>query len=185
LTNPSGLYIPNILWILVLALLIIYFYVYKKKVYNLSEKYRLWLGITAFLGIIFFLSFYPRIDLSNYEKISRGGISFLNSSGNFVYEKDNDRFRVRGNGVYDLYFEERRWKKKITFFMQDHEANEILIKNGRKKIYNSEDKKNPAFTFDLSKADNFKFKGRELIHIGLTVKTPSNKDFIYIRMSAE
>ncbi|MEN8153662.1 MAG: hypothetical protein ABFR75_06530, partial [Acidobacteriota bacterium] len=98
LTNPSGLYIPNILWILVLALLIIYFYVYKKKVYNLSEKYKLWFGITAFLGIIFFLSFYPRIDLSRYERISKDGISFLNSSGNFVYEKDNDRFRVRGNG---------------------------------------------------------------------------------------
>lgn len=185
LTHSKGLYMPNIFWILLLAFMIIYFYTNQKGRPEFSKKYKLNLAILFFTGIVFLLSFYPRINLSRYEKISSEGISFLNSSKNFVYEKEKGQFRVRGNAVYDLYFEERKWKKKITFTMEIPPESKVLIKNGRDTIFNSKDKNSRAFMFDLSEINRFKFKNRELIHIGIELKTQSDKHFAYIHMVAK
>ncbi len=185
LTVRTFLYLPNVVWII---LLFVIFLTYdskgKNKIYN-SEKLKKSISVIIFVISTLSLSLFPHIKVSGKDNFRQNGISMFNTSANFIWIENDKRFRVKSNEEYSLYFEERKWKKKICFEFTTPPESSLTVMNGKKKIFSSNGQGTHRLKIDLSKMDKVTTKNKKLIPIWIKTGHCQNSSFFYLKITGK
>ncbi len=185
LTKSGIFYFPNIIWIGVLFIIALTYYSGSKKKIRLTSKSTEYLSVILFIAATLLFSLLPHIHISPKDNFRKNGISLFNSSSNFVWLENDNKFRVKSNEEYTIYFEERQWKKNISFQFNIPVDSSIEAVNGKTLIYNSIRSNNSKFDINLSNMKKLKLMGKKLIPIWIKTRSLQNDSFFHLRIEAK
>ncbi|MCK4888402.1 MAG: hypothetical protein KAS97_00640, partial [Candidatus Aminicenantes bacterium] len=165
LTQSDILYLPNIVWIITLIIVLLAYYSGNLKKIRITANSTKYISIVLFISAILLVSLFPHVHISAKDRFRKNGISLFNSSSNFVWLENENKFRVKSNEEYTIYFEERQWKKNISFQFDIPAGSSLKAANGKRLIFNSTKSDNSDFYINLSKMKTLKLMGKKLIPI--------------------
>lgn len=182
LTQGGILYLPNIIWISILIIIMITYYSGNLKKILITAKTAKYISIVFFISAILLLSLFPHVHISAKNLFRKNGISLFNSSSNFVWLENENKFRVKSNEEYTIYFEERQWKKKISFKFEIPAGSSLKAANGKRLIFDSIKTGNSHFNINLSNMKKLKVKGKKLIPIWIKTASSQTNSFVHLRL---
>ncbi len=170
LTAPATSHPATYIWIALLLVLmgIYYFKPFKPMTQTLSTSSKsIVMVLLLFLGFSFLYCFYAHVALRNDKKYTDKIISFYNNSGNFIYQPDSKGFRIKAGNTYDIFIDrDLKLSERVTFVFSDTESCQVILRNGRKILFQSWGQKREVFTFALSTLSMVKVKNKWVSHIG-------------------
>ncbi len=185
ITNPKSFYFPNIIWIFVLSVLIVLFYTRAGFKFSISRNNYKIVSATLFLSFTFLVSIFPHVHIETKNRFHKNGISFFNSSANFVWIDSSKSFRIKNGEEYNLYFEERKWKKNLLFDFEISRDSHVTVKNGKQTLFRSGSEANGSFKINLSKLHRLRILKKDLIPIWIKTESSEGDRFIYLKVSAK
>jgi len=185
LTQRGGIFIPNILWLSALFIGILMFYSWKTGKFQLKPGTKKYVSAVLFTFSVLVISLFPHVLITAKDRFRREGISMFNTSSNFVWLEGENRFRIKSNEQYTIYFEERQWKKEISFMFDSPENSSILALNGKKLIFRSDDSGESGFNINLPAMKNFILKGNKLIPVWIRTESENKDKFFYLRIKGK
>ncbi len=185
LTQSNILYLPNIIWISTLIIIVLVYYSGNLKKIRITAKNTKYISIVLFIAAILLISLFPHVHISAKDRFRKNGISLFNSSSNFVWLENENKFRVKSNEEYTIYFEERQWKKEISFLFDIPSDSSLKAANGKRVIFNSQKSDDFVFNINLSKMKKLKLTGRKLIPIWIKTVSSHNDSFFHLRIEGK
>lgn len=180
LTNRNFLLTPNIIWIVLILIILVINYSGKLKNFN-KRTFTIKSGTTIFFILsVFLVSVFPHVHISASDKFRRAGISLFNTSSNFVWLDNENRFRIKNNEEYTIHFEERKWKKKLLLKIEVPERSEIIIKNRKNILFHTEKPGDAQITINLAEMGSFKLKGKKLIPVWIKTSSIKKGEFFFL-----
>ena len=180
LTQRESLHIANIFWILLLFIIILIFYSGKFTKIFPSQKRLQYISLFFFIFSILLISLLPHIQISAKDHFRKDGISLFNSSSNFVWLEEENKFRIKSDEEYTIYFELRKWKRNISFRFDVPENSSFRVKNGTNQIFTTNIQGESNFNINLSNMRQFKFRGKNLIPIVIRTGSAGDNNFFYL-----
>ncbi len=185
LTQSNILYLPNIIWISTLIIIVLVYYSGNLKKIRITAKNTKYISIVSFIAAILLVSLFPHVHISAKDHFRKNGISLFNSSSNFVWLENENKFRVKSNEEYTIYFEERQWKKEISFLFDIPAGSSLKAANGKRVIFHSQKSEDFVFNINLSKMKKIKLMGKKLIPIWIKTVSSHNDSFFHLRIEGK
>jgi len=185
LTLRKYLYSPNLVWIVSLFTVFLIYHLKKSNETYTSDKLKKSISIIVFTISTLSLSVLPHIMISAKDNFRQKGISFFNTSANFVRIDNEREFRIKSNEEYSLYFEERKWKKKICFEFKVPLGSSLTVMNGKTKILDRDIAGIHRLNIDLSKMNKVISKNRILIPIWIKTESCQKSSFFYLNIKSK
>ncbi len=179
LTNPANTHTANYIWIILIAILSSGFLLKLKTGINKSPAFRI-LSVITLLVIIVPLALLPhtRIKRRNLKLIK--GHPFYQSSGNFVYNKKRDHFRLLTGKSYDLFFDcKAQSHKPLVIEVHENCSTEISFFNGKDMI--KPVRKGNRYFLNMQELKSFRSGSRDLIHLALKPESSSER-FLFVKI---
>lgn len=179
LTHTVSFYIPNLIWIGILSLCLLLYYGKITIKRNFDKKLLLF---SVFLVLAYTFSFYPHLYLKKKGLYINNGIRFFNNSGNFIYLKGENSFRVKTGKNYDIYIDRNSKRKRFTLILESPGEIEISLMNGKTNILDQKAVGITRFNIDLNELKSFTFGKKELVHIGIDFKSSDKNLFPQLKI---
>lgn len=180
LTQRENLHTANIFWILLLFIIVLKFYSGKFINIRPGKKVLQYISMIFFIFSILLLSLLPHVHVSAKDHFRKNGISLFNSSSNFVWLEGEERFRIKSDEEYTIYFELRKWKRDISFMFDIPDNSSVRVENGTNQIFKTETAGESNLNIDLSKMRQFKLRGKTLIPIVIKTGSAGDDMFFYL-----
>ncbi len=184
LTHRNTLYIPNIIWISLILTAIIVFYSGRLKDLGKNAIFIKSGAAIFFIFSIFLVSVFPHVHISASDRFRKDGISLFNTSSNFVWLDNENCFRIKSNEEYTIYFEERKWKKRLIFKVDVPEKSSIIVKNKKKIFFRAEKPGEVQFQVNLPEMGTFRLKREKLVPLWIKTSSITEGEFFFLRIKA-
>lgn len=181
LTSPNSGHPANFVWLGLLAVLSAYYYFrpLKRAMIPRQNLRKEILTVVLFLGISFLYCFYPHVHLLPRNKYTAKTVSFFNNSKNFRHVEEPNGFRVKGGNTYDIFLDRKMpLNKRLTFRFDQADGMDVTVRNGKKILFQSSQKKSGAFILDTASLRRLAVGGRSVSHLGIETRTRRRNAFL-------
>jgi hypothetical protein len=90
-------------------------------------------------------------------------------------------FRIKAGNNYDIFFETGRpGQGKLTFHFLNTESTELIVRNGKRLLFQSQKEIESRFSLQLWKLKKFKVRNKAVVHIGIETRTAVKNSFLYL-----
>jgi hypothetical protein len=178
LKKPNAAYLPNWIWLAVLAILIGLFYA-REPGRALAKTSRIIFPALCLL-LLFAVCFIPHVQLQT--RYSAKGLAFYCNSKNFSYQKEINRFKILAGQDYDLFFDlngsASEW---LALRLLNNNKISLKIKNGKQTLIAENQAAESQINISLRALNKFSLGGKKLVHLGLESKAFPGTAFFWLQ----
>ena len=193
LTNPPGPHPANIVWLILLAAALLFYYVRPlAKTIILPRPSRPFTDFIApvllFLLLSYIFCFFPHVHLVSQNKYTGKTLSFYNNSRNFLYIPEENGFRIKPGYDYDIFIDRKLVREDdVVFHFSSTDAVEVTIFGGKRLLFStaSGGQKEFSCTIPVSSLAALVVKNKTVSHLGIetrTVRPVSDETFLWLRI---
>lgn len=177
LKKPNADYLPNWIWLGVLAVGSILYYLHPHwRV--ITRMTRLVLPALCLL-LLFFVCFVPHVQLRTRYAVAK--LVFYNNSNNFSFNRESGRFKVLAGQDYDMFFDlDGSAAERLDLRVLNPNGTALRVKNSRRTLLAENDRAENRITLALRAMNRFSLGKRNLVHLGLESKAGPGTVFFWL-----
>jgi len=164
LKKPNTDYLPNPIWLAVLASGIVLYYAHVSwRVVARPTRF-----IFPILGLLllFFICFIPHVQLQT--RYSVAGLSFYNNSRNFTFHKEQGSFKILAGQDYDMFFDlDGSAAERLDMRLLNPNRIALQIKSGKQTLLAENQDTENQISISLRALKKFSLGKKNLAHLGL------------------
>ncbi|MEI6614924.1 MAG: hypothetical protein WCL37_08500 [Chrysiogenales bacterium] len=177
LKKPNADYLPNWIWLAVLAIVLVFFY--GRIAWRAIAKPARFIFPALFLPLLFFICFIPHVHLQTRYTVA--GLSFYNNSKNFIFRKELGGFRILAGQDYDLFFDlNGSAAERLDLRLLNSNQVTLQVKNGRQILLAENQARESRIKVSLRALKKFSLGGKKLVHLGLESKAGPGTTFFWL-----
>jgi hypothetical protein len=177
LKKPNAEYLPNRVWLAILAIMIVLFYA--RIGWRAIAKPARFIFPALCLPLLFFICFIPHVQLQTRYSVAR--LSFYNNSGNFTFRKDLGSFKILAGQDYDLFFDlAGSTAERLDLHLLNPNRISMQIKNGSQTLLAENQALERRISFSLRALKMFSLGKKKLVHLGLESKAGPGTTFFWL-----
>jgi hypothetical protein len=177
LKKPNADYLPNWIWLAVLAIVLVLFYA--RITWRAMSRQANFFFPSLCLPLLFFICFIPHVQLGT--RYTMAGLSFYNNSRNFTFQKESGSFRILAGQAYDLFFDlNGSSAERLDLHVRNDDKITLQVKNGRQTLLAENQAKENRITVSLRSLKQFSLGSRKLVHLGLESKAGPGTTFFWL-----
>jgi hypothetical protein len=168
LKGPNGGYLPNWVWLLLLAAIALLYY----SRAPLARFQRAAAAALPYAGLalVLLLSYFPHVQLVNRYQIGR--LAFYNNSRNFLHWAEAKNFQVLAGSDYDLFIDlDGSAAERLSLRIVNPDRAAVKVTSGRRTLLAEGREAERRLSLPLRELGRFSLGRRRLAHLGLESKT--------------
>ena len=179
LKKPNSNYLPNWIWLAVLAILILLFYA-RIPSRTMVKPARIFFPALGML-LIFAICFFPHVNLQT--RYTASGLSFYCNSRNFSFNKEMSSYKILAGQDYDLFFDLKgSAADHLNLHFLNSENGMLEIKNGRKTLLAENQAPESRLALRLQELHTFTLGKKTLVHLGIESTTAKRNTFFVLKI---
>jgi len=177
LKKPNADYLPNWIWLAVLAIVTVLFYA--RIAWRAIAKPARFVFPALFLPLLFFICFIPHVQLQTHYTVA--GLFFYNNSRNFTFHKELGGFRILAGQDYDLFFDlNGSAAERLDLRLLNDNRIALQVKNGKQILLAENQATESRINVPLRALKKFSLGGKKLVHLGLESKAGPGTTFFWL-----
>ena len=171
-------YLPNWIWLAVLAVGIILYYA--RPPWQAVTRPARFVFQALCLLLLFFICFIPHVQLRT--RYSAAKLVFYSNSHNFSFHRESGSFKILAGQDYDLFFDlDGSAAENLDLSLLNPKGIAVCIKNGRRTLLDKNADTESRFSVSLRALNKFSLGKRDLVHLGLESTAGPGTVFFWLK----
>jgi len=181
LTHPQAGHPANVIWIIGLIVLILFFYLNILR-FNHFIKHQKKIGFGFFILSFYLLCLFPHVHLISENRYTSDKINFFNNSKNFRFIEQKDGFNILAGQTYKIFLEPKPRQKPITMTFRNTDQVDVVIYNKTTRLFDSRDQKIQQVSMKPSNLKSLKIKKKTVIPLEIKTHTREKQAFLLMKI---